>query len=303
MDTTLTKLTAKVQELLGKEIVTFALKGAGACNDAYLIETKDAGAYIVKVKKEKMEFVPQNELLVDAAVAAKLYTLNLSIPTPRVVFISHDPDMYCYEYIDGEMLREVWTKFTENEKVTICRELGSFHAELGRKVTKEDARELGVKINDSVGLHPENAADYARLIVDVGIPEYIKELAKKAMAIFEGTINSVIFQFLHNDAHHENIIIKDRKIVGYIDFGESEYGEIAKEFSRYIRDFPDHFQYIVSGYEEASGHTLSYLRLVSNSLLSGFVDIVENYKKGGEEKVRAEKSIEAYTRLLEQSSK
>jgi thiamine kinase-like enzyme len=155
-----------------------------------------------------------------------------------------------------------------------------------------------VVIDPSPKLHPEVEADYHRLIKDETTPQHFKDLAQKAKDILDTTLDETIFQFLHNDAHPENIIIKDKQISGIIDFGNAEYGEIAKEFSRYIRDFPHHFTHIVSAYENASCNKLSHRRLVSNALLSGFIDIVESYHKGGEEKAKAEKVISIYKDLL-----
>ncbi len=291
-------LKQKVQELLGKEVIEFDLKGKGACNNAYVVKTSDGKKYTVKEERDVKDFQPQNDLIIEANVVKKLGEINLSLPVPKVVFVSENPCMYGYEYIEGEVLKNVWMQLSEEEKINICHTLGKFHAELGKKISKEDAEKLGVKINHSKDIHPESLKDYERLILDESVPEHFKSLAKKAREIFEGTFDTVVFQFLHNDAHHENILIKEKEIVGYIDFGESEYGEVAKEFSRYIRDFPNHFQYIVSAYEVASGNNLSYERLVSNALISGFIDIVEGYQKGGVEKIKAEKVIENYKRLI-----
>jgi Ser/Thr protein kinase RdoA (MazF antagonist) len=209
--------------------------------------------------------------------------------------------MYGYEYVGGDLLRGVWKSLSEDEKIDICRNLGKFHAEIGKKFTKEMAETIGIKIDMSADLHPEVSADYDRLIIDANVPENFKTLVKEAKSIFDRTQDKIVFQFLHNDSHHENIIIKDKAISGIIDFGNAEYGETAKEFSRYTRDFPDHFQYIVSSYEEESGNRLSRERLVNNALISGFIDIVEDYWKGGESREKAEKAIEKYKELLNMS--
>lgn len=288
----------QIQQILGKEITQFTLKGKGAVNNAYYIETIDGGTYIVKQEREDKEFQPQNDLMVEAMVAEQLGKLNISAPIPKVVFKSENPKMYGYEYVEGELLRGVWKSLSEIEKIDICCALGKFHAEIGKKFTKEMATTIGIKIDMSADLHPEVSADYDRLSVDANVPESFRTLVKEAMDIFEKSQDKLIFQFLHNDSHHENIIIKDYAISGIIDFGNAEYGETAKEFSRYIRDFPDHFQYIVSSYEEESGNMLSRERLVSNALISGFIDIVEDYWKGGESREKAEKAILKYRELL-----
>jgi Ser/Thr protein kinase RdoA (MazF antagonist) len=206
--------------------------------------------------------------------------------------------MYGYKYIEGELLRSVWPSFSEQEKIDICTALGKFHSEIGKKFTKEMSKASGIRINESLGWHPEIVKAYDRYTADNSIPSEYRELVKKARGIYDATLDKAFFQFIHNDAHHENIIVKDKKISGVIDFGDSEYGEIAKEFSRYIRDFPEHFQYIVDSYIKESGNTLSYPHLISNAFISGFAEIVEDYQKGGKGREKAQKTIDTYKRLL-----
>ncbi len=289
---------SKIKELLGKDIIQFTLKGKGAVNFAYQVETLD-GKYIVKQEREDKEFQPQNSLVVEAAVAKKLYDVGLSLPIPYVVFVTEHPAMYGYEYLEGDLMRDVWESLNEEERIDICYKLGQFHSEIGKKISKDMAEQLGVKIDDSTDPHPEALKEYQEILSSPDVPEYFKELAKKAKAILDQTTDKSVFQFIHNDAHHENVLIKDKHISGIIDFGNAEYGEISKEFSRYIRDFPDYFQYIVSSYEEDSGNKLSHDRLVTNGLILGLMEIVEDYRKGGKEQEKAEKSVKKYEVLMQ----
>lgn len=305
MNTTLEEISQEslkshIQDILGKKITHFILKGKGAVNNAYYLETEDGKKYIVKQELVNKEFQPQNDLVVEGGLLKKLRETNLSTPVPNVIFISENPKLYGYEYIEGELMRGVWNSLSEEEKISICESLGKFHAEIGKNFTKEMSEESGVKINLSTDLHPEVAEIYNSFIADQDMSAEYKDLARKAKEIFEGTRNEVFFQFLHNDGHHENVIIKEKKISGIIDFGDAEYGEVAKEFSRYIRDYPDYFNYIVSAYEKESGNKLSYPRLVSNSFISDLAEIVENYKRGGDGCKKAENSFATYKRLLEE---
>ncbi len=298
MTLTQDELKFNLQKVFGKEITQLTLKGKGYCNNAYYIETVDGERYIVKEELEGKKINEQNSLVVEGRVLQQLSGLSLSTPLPKVVFVSEELKMYGYEYIEGEMMKEVWDSCTEEEKIGICRKLGSFHAEIGKKFTKEMAEAVGVEINNSVGLHPEVIKEYDRLSTDPKVPEDFRNLVKEAKVIFDRSLDKAVFQFIHNDSHHENILVKDKIISGIIDFGDAEYGEVAKEFSRYIRDFPDYFEYIVSSYEEESGNKLSRARLISNALISGFVDIIENYQKGGDDRVQAESAIEKYRFLF-----
>ena len=290
-----------IQPYLPSPITTLSLKGKGAVNYAYYVETEDGSKYIVKQEREDKEFQPQNNLVVEAHVIQKLRLEGLRFPIPEVVFISETPHMYGYKYVEGELLRGVWSSLTENEKIHICKSLGKFHAEIGKKFSKDDAKAIGIVIDPSTNLHPEVLRDYALILENPEVPEEFKSVARNAKSIFDTTHDDVVFQFLHNDAHHENVLIKDTEISGIIDFGNAEYGEIAKEFSRYIRDFPAHFQHIISAYEEESGNRLSYIRLVTGSLVNGLIDNVEDYLKGGDKRVKAEMAIATYKKLIEEA--
>lgn len=293
-------IQAAIQKHLKEKITLFSFKGQGFCNNAYYLETQEGNKYIVKQEKSVKEFHPQNSLLVEAAVARQLYDSNLSIPTPKVIFTAENPDIYGYYYIDGDMLIDIWPSLSEQERIEICSKLGHFHAEIGQKISKDMSKAINIKIDMSSGLHPEVEEEYNKILSSPNVPDDFKSLAKHARKIFDQTLDKGIFQFIHNDSHHENIIIKNKKISGIIDFGNSEYGEIAKEFSRYIRDFPTYFKYIISSYEQASGHKLSMERLVTNALLSGLMEIILEYHKGGQEKTNAEKSISTYRKMIDQ---
>ncbi|MEN9341921.1 MAG: Phosphotransferase enzyme family, partial [Candidatus Parcubacteria bacterium] len=223
-----------IQKFLGKEILSFELKGKGACNNAYYVETNDGKRYIIKEERSDKETDEQNDLAVEGKLIQNLSGLGLSIPLPKIVFVSKNPKIYGYEYIEGDMLSGLWKSLSEKEKICIFRSLGLFHAELGEKFTKKMSEASGIEINMSPGLHPEVVKEYERLVIDDKVPKKYRDLVQHAKEIFEGTFDKVVFQFIHNDAHHENVLIKDKKISGIIDFGNAEYGELAKEFSRYI---------------------------------------------------------------------
>jgi Ser/Thr protein kinase RdoA (MazF antagonist) len=292
-------LKVKIEKILDKQITEFSLKGQGDCNYAYYFETTDGSKYIAKVEREQKQTQDQNDLIVESNIISQLYDAKPSVPVPHVVAASENPKLYIYEYIEGELMRGVWGALSEEEKIDIGRSLGQFHAEIGQKLTKEMCAISGVEISEATGLRPKVIEEeYDRLILEPDVPNTFKDLVKEAKRIFDGTTGKLIFQFIHNDGHPENILIKDKKIVGVIDFGDAEYGDVAKEFSRYVRDIPDYFKYIISSYEEVSGNKLSLERVVSNALISGFPEIVEDYRKGGEDRARAEKTVETYKRLL-----
>lgn len=293
-------LRGKIEKILNKQISNFSLKGKGDCNYAYYAETQSGEKYIVKVEREHKETQDQNDLVVEGNIIRQLHDVGMSIPVPHVIFVSDNPKLYIYDYIEGELMRTVWSSLSQEEKIEICRSLGQFHAEIGKKITKEMCQAIGVDLDESTGLRPKVIEEeYNRLIVDTEVPDILKDLVKEAKTIFDGTTDKLTFQFIHNDGHPENILIKDKQISGIIDFGDSEYGDVAKEFSRYFRDIPDYVGYIISSYEEISGNKLPYERLVTNALISGFPETVEDYDKGGEDRMNAEKTMGIYRKLID----
>ncbi len=292
------QIQSQIQEFLLEGITHFSLKASGLCNDAYYVETSSGSKYIVKRERPQKELTEQNSLPVEGRLIQALGDRALSIPLPRIAFISQDPAMYGYEYIEGEQLITVWHDLADGERIGIFRTLGMFHAELGRMVSKEAAAALGLTVDESAGLHPEVAVEYEKILASDDVSESWKELAREAKTRFDRTLGQTMFQFIHNDAHHEHVLIHQKRIAGMIDFGDAEYGEVAKEFSRYIRDYPRYFQHIVAAYEAASGHALSRDRLIGNAFLSGLMDNVAEYRQGGATRKQAEASLATYRQLL-----
>ena len=288
-----------IEAVLGEKIQHISLKGKGYANNAYLVETVHSKKYVFKQERGDKLLDEQNSLFVEANIIQELAKFDLLIPLPHVVFVSNHPDIYGYEYIDGIMMIDAWPTLSENVKIEICNLLGRFHAVIARAVSKHTAKSIGLTIDYSTSLHPETAMQYSAILSSQDVPDEFKNLARKAMTIFEETKDNCFFQFIHNDAHHENILVKNDHIVGIIDFGDAEYGEIAKEFSRYIRDFPDYFIHIISSYEKESNHKLSHSRLITYSFLADLMDIVEAYRKNGEERVKATNKLNRYSDFID----
>ena len=134
----------------------------------------------MKQEREDKEFQPQNNLVVEANVIKKLSFLELSFPIPNVVFISENPKMYGYEYIKGELLRGLWSSLSEDEKISICKSLGEFHAEIGKKFSKDDAVTMSIVIDPSTDVHPEVSRDYISILENPDVPEEFKSVARNA---------------------------------------------------------------------------------------------------------------------------
>ncbi|MDM1549544.1 phosphotransferase [Empedobacter falsenii] len=274
-----------IENILEKKIVDFSLKGKGMCNNAWYAKTSDNEKYLIKQERPDKEAEEQNDLVTEAKTIQKLHEKNPNLPIPQIVFISELHKMYCYKYVEGEMMRGIWGKLSENEKILLCKDLGKFHAEFEISLSKDEAKNLGLNIDISTGLHKEIKEELDVFLNDSQILEKYKEVVKQICKIFDETDSEALFGFCHNDSHHENIIIREGRLACVIDFGDTEYGSIYAEFTRYVKDYPDYFEIIVKTYEELSNKKLSRTRLIAQTILDAIDDIRTDYDQEGREKI------------------
>lgn len=274
-----------IDNKLGKNIVEFFLKEKGMCNNAWYVKTSDNEEYLIKQERHDKGTNEQNDLVVEAKTIQKLNQVNSSLPIPKIVFILESPKMYCYKYIEGDMMLDAWKNLSEQEKKSLCKELGKFHAEFENALSKEEIQALGLEIDTSTDLHKQTKEEIEVFLNDTQIPEKYKIIVKQVCEVFEKTKTEASFGLCHNDSHHENIIIHKGKFACVIDFGDTGYGDIHNEFTRYVQDYPNYFEIIVKTYEKLSNKTLSRIRLIAQTILNAIDDIRTDYDKNGREEI------------------
>lgn len=274
-----------IEQELGKNIVDFSLKGKGMCNNAWYVKTSDNKEYLIKQERHDKETNEQNDLIVEAKTIQELNETNPNLPIPKIVFIIGSPKMYCYEYIEGEMMINAWKNLSEQEKISLCEELGKFHAKFESALSPNEVKILGLEINTSTDLHSETKKEIEVFLNDAQIPEKYKKIVRQVSQLFEETRAEALFGLCHNDSHHENIIVRNGKLACMIDFGDTEYGNIYNEFTRYVQDYPDYFEIIVGTYERMSNRKLSRTRLIAQTVLNAVDDIRSDYDKDGREEI------------------
>jgi len=193
--------------------------------------------------------------------------------------------MYCYEYVEGKMMINAWKDLSEQERISLCEELGKFHAEFENALSKEEIQALGLEIDTSTDLHKQTKEEIEIFLNDTQIPEKYKIIIKQVCGVFEKNKTEASFGLCHNDSHHENIIIHKGKLACVIDFGDTEYGNIYNEFTRYVQDYPNYFEIIVETYEKLSNKKLSRTRLITQTVLNAVDDIRSDYDKDGREEI------------------
>ena len=265
-----------IQSLLGKEIKTFSLKGRGMCNNTYYVETSDGKKYLIKRERADKDPEEQNDLVIEGNVIRHLYDLDPTLPIPNVVFISENPKTYGYEYIEGEMMAYAWKKLTESDKVGVAKSIGVFHANIGKHLTVDQAREIGIMVDKSNGLD-STVERTIQAFLDDDVPESYKETVHRARELFDETQEHAIFQCIHNDTHNENTIIHNQKLAAVVDFGDCEYGDVHREFAYHVRRYPEHLEYFIAAYTASSDKKLSLKRIISYAVIADVKEVAFYY--------------------------
>lgn len=267
---------AQIQSFFDKEIKTFSPKGQGMCNNTYYVETSDGKRYLLKEEREDKKTEEQNDLVIEGSVVRCLSDLDSTLPIPNVIFVSGDPKMYCYEYVEGEMMVYAWEKLKESEKIGVAKSIGAFHANIGKHLTADQAQEIGIVVDESPGLDSTGERTI-QAFLDDDVPESYKESAQKAKKLFDETQEYAIFQCIHNDTHNENTILHNQRLAAVVDFGDCEYGDVHREFSYHVRRYPEYLEHFIAGHKASSGKSLSLQRLISYAIIADVKEVAYYY--------------------------
>jgi len=171
----------------------------------YLFETTE-GKYVVK-KAKKDEVGIRNE------VFAKRLIADLDLPVPHILHT--DKNLIIEPYIEGTLL-------TEDKPLSLYKELG----ECVRKIHSIKTIGFGEMKELGVGKY-ENEIDSIHECGDLNCPEvkahhYLKTI--NIPHILENNtklLNSKDSVLIHGDLDFENLLAKEDKLVGIVDFGDS----------------------------------------------------------------------------------
>jgi Ser/Thr protein kinase RdoA (MazF antagonist) len=262
------ELIQEIENRIGTKVVSHSFLGKGQCNDIYKLETKNK-SICLKVKKGVDNTCELNSISVEAKIFQFMSEKGVSF-VPK--FISSSDNYYLYEFVDGVSMNNVFSQLSEDQKVSIFRNIGKFQYELSL-LDKDKVFNLGI-----TEYQPEkNKLNPSEHNLD-RLSAKQKELVHQAHKKYLGSIGLSKPQLLHNDAHDENIFIASDNPI-FIDFGDMIWRDIHYDFYRYVHDYPKYWEIILLEFEKLSMFKLSKERIVAISLLRhlrGFILDIEN---------------------------
>jgi len=250
------KFIKEIEFGLGSQVKSYSPIGNGQCNNIYKIDTETT-IYCLKTSKNDRLLEELNSLYVEGNILSHLNEKGVRI-VPKISLISKE--YYIYEYIEGGLMDTIFPSLTEDEKISTCHKIASFHYSL-TKINKDNALPLGIGEYEA----EKNTLDPDQYDVSELKRDEIR-LIKKAHKIYTESLHVSMSQLIHNDAHDKNILINESDVI-FIDFGDMLWRDVHYEFYRYVYDYPFYWELIVSDYENLSGRTLDKNRIIAISLL------------------------------------
>ena len=262
------ELIQEIEHKLNTKIISHSFLGKGQCNDIYKLETKDK-SICLKVKKGMDTTCELNSISVESKVFQFMNEAGVSF-IPKYILSSDN--YYLYEFVDGSSMKHVFSQLSDEQKVSIFKDIGKFHYELSQ-LDKDKVLGLGI-----TEYRPEkNRLNPSEHNLDRLSTEQ-KELVHQAYKTYIDSIEASKPQLLHNDAHDENIFITSDRPT-FIDFGDMIWRDIHYDFSRYVHDYPEYWEIILLEFEKLSMLKLNKERIIAISLLrhlQGFILDIEN---------------------------
>ena len=210
-------LDTEIYRLLNKQIKIneFRYLSSGDDSDTFLCNEQ----YVVKVPKRDSVRIAQKR---EFELYRFLENCNLSYQTPAVVYQSDQFNIM--KYIKGERIAyEQYHKLSEKEKDALASDEATFLKELH-----------SIKIDYAVSLFSDaqvNKKDKflqdKKLLISILEKEQLLtvELQEHIEAIYANILsNTVLFEYapclVHNDFSANNLIFRDNRLLGVIDFGD-----------------------------------------------------------------------------------
>lgn len=209
-----------------------------------------------RINKHILRIPTQEKFLSEQAREADIsLLLQENLPEKYLTQVTHiifNGNYSLHPEIEGDLLQALWN---ENK-------LSSLNI---KKIAKQIAELLFQIHSVDIKTVQERLSQYSKICRNENItlkPDFDYEIAKKHIWDYsEGKVNLDDFRTVissdgvalcHNDLHAENIIIKDGKLSGFIDFGEGGINPRITDFFHFYRLSRDFALEVIKAYNDLS---------------------------------------------------
>lgn len=232
-----------------KELVSYEELTEGLCNVAYLITFSDGTKSILKIAAADNQGYLTNEVnLMDAEVKAmELARGNIPAKVAKVVLFDEEKQLctgkyFFMEYIEGDNYFSMQDSYSEEERAQISFQLGQIVKQMSA-ITGEAFGQLGDEVHCFSSQYELTRHMLSNVIGDadrksveyfISGEELLRMLERDRDIFTEVKKPSLV----HYDLWEGNVFVKDKKVVGIIDWERALWGEPLMEdrFRRHTRN-------------------------------------------------------------------
>ncbi len=211
-----------IQHNLGK-VKSFKKIGIGFTNEVYSVNDE----FILKVCEDE-----DNEEKFEREVFFYDFFKD-KIPVPKIILYDNSKKIYdkffmIYPKIQGDNLYSKWHLMSNSERKNIIKQL----CDILRKINKSSYEKFvkRFKLNSSVNWHDKILSQIQNSLKKIEekkiiSPEFIQTI-KNFVEANHNVLTEQKIALVYWDAHFDNILVKENKIVGILDFERTELSSI-----------------------------------------------------------------------------
>ncbi|KAK2807524.1 hypothetical protein FQN50_005392 [Emmonsiellopsis sp. PD_5] len=194
--------------------------------------------------------------------AMKFIAANTTIPVPKVYETrfadsntSESSDIII-EYMPGETLEKAWPTLSEDDRISICQQLGGYLAQLqnlkGKRIEAMNGARVTVGLRfPRLGGPFETEAEFNDFLVDGVHKRVTRKLKQYARAAL---IDTHEIHFAHGDFNPRNILVDGGKVTAILDWEKAGWFPAYWDVNRIMsepsapgmRDYDEYFDHISS---------------------------------------------------------
>lgn len=199
-----------------------------------------------------------------------------TIPIPNPEFIGGDVAYMGYKKLLGrDLTPELYGVMTDEQKDKLAADYAQFAFEIHNALSLEQAKKLGVKIEDSFKHVPTIEA----ILTQEKFSNFnILTFAKETLDEYTKTVDEKeLLSFIYGDLHTENIAFDPvtKQLNGIFDFGDACIADIHFEFAPIYKFSTELLESTVAKYETLTNMKLSLRKIVLRGRMNELGDLTE----------------------------
>ncbi|KAF1840390.1 kinase-like protein [Cucurbitaria berberidis CBS 394.84] len=182
------------------------------------------------------------------AEAMRLLTSQTSVPVARVDRVSErgDSGYILMSQLEGQPLADVWPALTPEARACLMQDLrgyiqewrtlrGDYYGALGHQPCQDIFfKHFPMRKESNVEYGPyKTRSEYnagIKRALQMSRPPETSDARDEALLDKIETLNDSVIVFTHGDLHRDNILVKNGKITGILDWGSSGYSIMDREY-------------------------------------------------------------------------